>query len=166
MISLNWVKVYNAVCTPTPIHRLCTQKTNALLGIEPAAPPRSRSPVGIVIHFRNLLRFTQSNWDVRVLMHPSSAAMHCGTEWLAWACRLNKGRFVQPLGNHHWLCSTYLGEPIVVGLSVCTGWDRRGETTGAENRGLGEGCHAKSSPIKKWSRDRFWQPKVARPDHF
>ena len=39
---LNWVKVYNAVCTPTPIHRLCTQtfsppqKTNVLLGIEPA----------------------------------------------------------------------------------------------------------------------------------
>ena len=34
---LNWVKVYNAVCTPTPIHKLCTQtcsppqKTNALL---------------------------------------------------------------------------------------------------------------------------------------
>ena len=22
---LNWVEVYNAVCTPTPIHRLCTQ---------------------------------------------------------------------------------------------------------------------------------------------
>ena len=47
---LNWVKVYNAVCTPTPIHRLCTQtfsppqKTNALLAIEPAAPPPSRSP--------------------------------------------------------------------------------------------------------------------------
>ena len=47
---LNWVKVYNAVCTPTPIHRLCTQtfsppqKTNALLGIEPAAPPPSWSP--------------------------------------------------------------------------------------------------------------------------
>ena len=47
---LNWVKVYNAVCTPTPIHRLCTQtfsppqKTNVLLGIEPAAPPPSQSP--------------------------------------------------------------------------------------------------------------------------
>ena len=47
---LNWVKVCNAVCTPTPIHRLCPQtfsppqKTNALLGIEPAAPPPSRSP--------------------------------------------------------------------------------------------------------------------------
>ena len=47
---LNWVKVCNAVCTPTPIHRLCTQtfsppqKTNALLGIEPAAPPPSQSP--------------------------------------------------------------------------------------------------------------------------
>ena len=45
---LNWVKV--AVCTPTPIHRQCTQtfsppqKTNALLGIEPAAPPPSQSP--------------------------------------------------------------------------------------------------------------------------
>ena len=42
---LSWVKVYNAVCTPTPIHRLCTQtfsppqKTNALLGIEPAVSP-------------------------------------------------------------------------------------------------------------------------------
>ena len=47
---LNWVKLYNAVCTPTPIHRLCTQtfsppqKTNVLLGIEPAAPPPSQSP--------------------------------------------------------------------------------------------------------------------------
>ena len=47
---LNWMKVCNAVCTPTPIHRLCTQtfsppqKTNALLGIEPAAPPPSQSP--------------------------------------------------------------------------------------------------------------------------
>ena len=47
---LNWVKVYNAVCTPTPIHRLCTQtfsppqKTNALLGIEPAAPLPSQRP--------------------------------------------------------------------------------------------------------------------------
>ena len=43
-------QVYNAVCTPTPIHRLCTQtfsppqKTNVLLGIEPAAPPPSQSP--------------------------------------------------------------------------------------------------------------------------
>ena len=42
---LNWVKVYNVVCTTKPIHRLCTQtfsppqKTNALPGIEPAAPP-------------------------------------------------------------------------------------------------------------------------------
>ena len=50
VMLLNWVKLYNAVCTPTPIHRLCTQtfsppqKTNALLGIEPAAPPPSRSP--------------------------------------------------------------------------------------------------------------------------
>ena len=47
---LNWVKIYNAVCTPTPIHRLCTQtfsplqKTNVLLGIEPAAPLPSQSP--------------------------------------------------------------------------------------------------------------------------
>jgi len=47
---LNWVKVYNAMCTPTPIHRLCTQtfsppqKTNALPGIEPAATPPSQSP--------------------------------------------------------------------------------------------------------------------------
>ena len=50
MTLLNWVKVYNAVCTPTPIHRLYTQtfsppqKTNALPGIEPAAPPPSQSP--------------------------------------------------------------------------------------------------------------------------
>ena len=50
MMLLNWVKVYNAVCTPTPIHRLCTQtfsppqKTNAFPGIEPAAPPPSWSP--------------------------------------------------------------------------------------------------------------------------
>ena len=48
--TLNWMKVYNAVCTPTPIHRLCTQtfsppqKTNVLLGIEPVAPPPSQSP--------------------------------------------------------------------------------------------------------------------------
>ena len=50
VMLLNWVKVYNAVCTPTPIHRLCTQtfsppqKTNVHLGIEPAAPPPSQIP--------------------------------------------------------------------------------------------------------------------------
>ena len=39
----DWVKTNNALHTPMPIHRLCTQtfsppqKTNVLLGIEPAA---------------------------------------------------------------------------------------------------------------------------------
>ena len=50
VMLLNWVKANNAVHTPMPIHRLCTQtfsppqKTNALQGIEPAAPPPSQSP--------------------------------------------------------------------------------------------------------------------------
>ena len=49
---LNWVKVYNAVRTPMPIHMQAvhtdifstTEKKNALPGIEPAAPLPSQSP--------------------------------------------------------------------------------------------------------------------------
>ena len=67
---LNRVKVYNAVCTPTPIHRLCTQtfsppqKTNTLLGIEPASPPPSRSPsrdVRATCHHQGLLSSSLKN---------------------------------------------------------------------------------------------------------
>ena len=56
------LKANNAARTPTPIHRLCTQtfsppqKTNALLGIEPEAPPPSQSPMQsrcYITHYTN-----------------------------------------------------------------------------------------------------------------
>jgi len=48
----------------------------------------------------------------------------------------------------------------------------RGGGGGGRERGGGnmriEGweCHTKSSPVKKWYEDHFWQPKVVCPDHF